>query len=192
MSIKKNNYSFTIKDYFKYLKVHWLLIVIFALIGLIGSFAYTSTKKITYSAEAKIIIHNAEVDQGGAVSPYTQFKEVFVSDRILEEKIGIENASSRLEIKEPTRGVFVITDTESAANEAVDNVKKISDNIDTLIQEVYSDHEQYEVSILSIDNEATPSTSKKKNILMCAIATLGTIFLAAIILFIKFDFTVEK
>lgn len=192
MSIKKNNYSFTVKDYFKYLKVHWVLILIFALIGVIGSFTYTNTKKITYSAEAKIIIHNAEVNQGGAVSPYTQFKEVFVSDRILEEKIGIKNASSRLEVKEPTRGVFVITDTESTADVAVENVKKISDNIGTLIREVYSNHEQYEVSILSIDNEATPSTSKKKNILMCVIATLGVIFLAAIILFIKFDFTVEK
>ena len=192
MSIKKYNYSFTIKDYFKFLKVHWLFIVIFALIGVIGSLIYTNVNEVTYSATVKVIIHNAEVDQGSAVSPYTQFKEVFMSDKILEEKLGISNASDRLEIKEPTRGIFVITDTESKADTAVQNIKKISDNIEIIIREVYSDYEKYEVTVLSFDNQATPSTSTKKNILMCAIATAGMIFLAAIILFIKFDFTVEK
>lgn len=192
MSTKKNTYSFTIKDYFKYLKVYYLFIVIFALIGVIGSLIYISINKATYSATAKIIVYNAEIDQGSPASPYMQFRDIFMSDIILEEKIGISDASTHLDVKELTRGVFVITDTESSADEAVNNIKKISDNIGVLIQEVYSNHEAYEVSILSLDDQATPSTSVKKNIFTCIAATLGMVFLAAIILFIKFDFAVEK
>ena len=192
MSSKKSNYSFTFKDYFRFLKTHLLLIVIFALIGAIGSIIYANAQGITYSATAKVIIHNAETDQGSAFSPYAQFKEVFMSDKILEEKVGISDASTHIDVRELTRGVFVITDTELNAEEAIDNVKKISDNIEPIIREVYSDYEKYEISILSFDDEATPSTSIKKNILMCVVATIAMAILAAIILFIKFDFTVEE
>ena len=165
MSSKKSNYSFTFKDYFRFLKTHLLLIVIFALIGAIGSIIYANAQGITYSATAKVIIHNAETDQGSAFSPYAQFKEVFMSDKILEEKVGISDASTHIDVRELTRGVFVITDTELNAEEAIDNVKKISDNIEPIIREVYSDYEKYEISILSFDDEATPSTSIKKNVL---------------------------
>jgi len=190
--IKNTDNRFTFKNYIKYLKKYWVLVVIFAIIGIIGSLLFVSNNKVTYSANIKIMIYNAEADQGSAVSPYLQFKEILTSNILMEDKVGIEDASGRLEVKESNRGVFTITDTESNPEKAVDNIKKIGDNIQALINGTYSDAYKYEITVLQLDQQATPSTSTKKNILMCAMATFSMIILAAIIIFIKFDFSTEK
>ena len=95
-------------------------------------------------------------------------------------------------MKESNRGVFTITDTESDAGTAVENIKKISENIRSLVDGVYSDADKYEITILQIDQQATASTNLKKDIFMGIVATFAMVALAAVIIFIKFDFSTEK
>ena len=190
--IKNSDNRFTFKNYLRYLKKYWLLIVIFAIIGAVGSFFYISNNKVTYSASLKVMIYNAEADQGATTSPYLQFKEILTSNILIEERIGIKDVASHLEVKETNRGVFTITNTEDNPDTAVETIKKISENIRSLVDGVYSDAEKYEITVLQLDQQATPSTSMKKNLLMGAIATLAMIVLAAVIIFIKFDFSTEK
>ena len=190
--IKNSENKFTFKNYLKYLRKYWVLIVIFAVIGLIGSYIYISNSKVTYSANLKVMVYNAEVDQGAAVSPYVQFKEILTSDILIEERVGLKDIASHIEVKESNRGVFIITDTESDAGTAVENIKKISENIRSLVDGVYSDADKYEITILQIDQQATASTNLKKDIFMGIVATFAMVALAAVIIFIKFDFSTEK
>lgn len=190
--IKNSENKFTFKNYLKYLRKYWVLIVVFAVIGLIGSYIYISNSKVTYSANLKVMVYNAEVDQGAAVSPYVQFKEILTSDILIEERIGLKDIASHIEVKESNRGVFTITDTESDAGTAVENIKKISENIRSLVDGVYSDADKYEITILQIDQQAAASTNLKKDIFMGITATFAMVALAAVIIFIKFDFSTEK
>ena len=190
--IKNSENKFTFKNYLKYLRKYWVLIVVFAVIGLIGSYIYISNSKVTYSANLKVMVYNAEVDQGAAVSPYVQFKEILSSDILIEERIGLKDIASHIEVKESNRGVFTITDTESDAGTAVENIKKISENIRSLVDGVYSDADKYEITILQIDQQAAASTNLKKDIFMGIVATFAMVALAAVIIFIKFDFSTEK
>jgi uncharacterized protein involved in exopolysaccharide biosynthesis len=190
--IKNSENKFTFKNYLKYLRKYWVLIVVFAVIGLIGSYIYISNSKVTYSANLKVMVYNAEVDQGAAVSPYVQFKEILTSDILIEERIGLKDIASHIEVKESNRGVFTITDTESDADTAVENIKKISENIRSLVDGVYSDADKYEITILQIDQQAAASTNLKKDIFMGIVATFAMVALAAVIIFIKFDFSTEK
>lgn len=190
--IKNSENKFTFKNYLKYLRKYWVLIVVFAVIGLIGSYIYISNSKVTYSANLKVMVYNAEVDQGAAVSPYVQFKEILTSDILIEERVGLKDIASHIEVKESNRGVFTITDTESDAGTAVENIKKISENIRSLVDGVYSDADKYEITILQIDQQATASTNLKKDIFMGIVATFAMVALAAVIIFIKFDFSTEK
>lgn len=190
--IKNSENKFTFKNYLKYLRKYWVLIVVFAVIGLIGSYIYISNSKVTYSANLKVMVYNAEVDQGAAVSPYVQFKEILTSDILIEERIGLKDIASHIEVKESNRGVFTITDTESDAGTAVENIKKISENIRSLVDGVYSDADKYEITILQIDQQAAASTNLKKDIFMGIVATFAMVALAAVIIFIKFDFSTEK
>ncbi|MCR4752899.1 MAG: hypothetical protein K5837_00555 [Candidatus Saccharibacteria bacterium] len=190
--IKNSENKFTFKNYLKYLRKYWVLIVVFAVIGLIGSYIYISNSKVTYSANLKVMVYNAEVDQGAAVSPYVQFKEILTSDILIEERIGLKDIASHIEVKESNRGVFTITNTESDADTAVENIKKISENIRSLVDGVYSDADKYEITILQIDQQAAASTNLKKDIFMGIVATFAMVALAAVIIFIKFDFSTEK
>lgn len=190
--IKNSENKFTFKNYLKYLRKYWVLIVVFAVIGLIGSYIYISNSKVTYSANLKVMVYNAEVDQGAAVSPYVQFKEILTSDILIEERVGLKDIASHIEVKESNRGVFIITDTESDAGTAVENIKKISENIRSLVDGVYSDADKYEITILQIDQQAAASTNLKKDIFMGIVATFAMVALAAVIIFIKFDFSTEK
>ena len=190
--IKNSDNRFTFKNYLRYLKKYWLLIVIFAIIGAVGSFFYISNSKVTYSANLKVMIYNAEADQGATASPYLQFKEILTSNILIEERIGIKDVVSHLEVKETNRGVFTITNTEDNPDTAVETIKKISENIRSLVDGVYSDADKYEITVLQLDQQATPSTSMKKNLLMGIIATFAMVALAAVIIFIKFDFSTEK
>ena len=190
--IKNSENKFTFKNYLKYLRKYWVLIVVFAVIGLIGSYIYISNSKVTYSANLKVMVYNAEVDQGAAVSPYVQFKEILSSDILIEERIGLKDIASHIEVKESNRGVFTITDTESDAGTAVENIKKISENIRSLVDGVYSDADKYEITILQIDQQAAASTNLKKDIFMGIVATFAMVALAAVIIFIKFDFSTQK
>lgn len=190
--IKNSENKFTFKNYLKYLRKYWVLIVVFAVIGLIGSYIYISNSKVTYSANLKVMVYNAEVDQGAAVSPYVQFKEILTSDILIEERVGLKDIASHIEVKESNRGVFTITDTESDAGTAVENIKKISENIRSLVDGVYSDADKYEITILQIDQQAAASTNLKKDIFMGIVATFAMVALAAVIIFIKFDFSTEK
>ena len=190
--IKNSENKFTFKNYLKYLRKYWILIAVFAAIGLIGSYIYISNLKVTYSANLKVMVYNAEVDQGAAVSPYVQFKEILTSDILIEERVGLKDIASHIEVKESNRGVFTITDTESDAGTAVENIKKISENIRSLVDGVYSDADKYEITILQIDQQATASTNLKKEIFMGIVATFAMVVLAAVIIFIKFDFSTEK
>ena len=190
--IKNSDNKFTFKNYLRYLKKYWLLIVIFAIIGAVGSFFYISNNKVTYSASLKVMIYNAEADQGATASPYLQFKEILTSNILIEERIGIKDVVSHLEVKETNRGVFTITNTEDNPDTAVETIKKISENIRSLVDGVYSDADKYEITVLQLDQQATPSTSMKKNLLMGIIATFAMVALAAVIIFIKFDFSTEK
>ena len=190
--IKNSENKFTFKNYLKYLRKYWVLIVVFAVIGLIGSYIYISNSKVTYSANLKVMVYNAEVDQGAAVSPYVQFKEILTSDILIEERVGLKDIASHIEVKESNRGGFTITDTESEAGTAVENIKKISENIRSLVDGVYSDADKYEITILQIDQQAAASTNLKKDIFMGIVATFAMVALAAVIIFIKFDFSTEK
>lgn len=190
--IKNSENKFTFKNYLKYLRKYWVLIVVFAVIGLIGSYIHISNSKVTYSANLKVMVYNAEVDQGAAVSPYAQFKEILTSEILIEERVGLKDIASHIEVKESNRGVFIITDTESDAGTAVENIKKISENIRSLVDGVYSDADKYEITILQIDQQAVASTNLKKDIFMGIVATFAMVALAAVIIFIKFDFSTEK
>lgn len=191
MSSKEEHNKFTFKNYLKYWAQKWFIILICVIVGLIGGFIYVKNESTTYSATLKILIHNADIDQGGAASPYIQFKDILISEELLKNQ-NIDINPGNLTVEESPRGVFMITVTDSNSEKAVKDVKVLSENIGNIISQAYSDSEKYEISVLSIDTDATASTSRKKNIIMILLAGIAMGIIASVVLFIKFDFSTEK
>ena len=184
--------KFTFKNYFKELKKSWLLLVIFTIIGAGAGAYYAFTKPTLYTASSKFIISNTLIDNGTAVSPYSQVSEALSSKKILSTIIDDVDNLSDCSVVEDPRGVFVINATDKDAKKAQETANKIVNSAKEVVDSIYDNANYYKVTIASEADEAKPTVTAKTRIISIIVAAIAMLAIAAIVVFIKFDYNSEK
>ena len=186
--------KFTFRNYLGELKKSWLLLAVFFVLGGILGGVYSFTRPTMYEAEAKLSIYNSHVDNGSATSPYSQIIELLSSAKLLANVDGSIDAASapNFSVKESPRGIFEITVTDKDAEVAKDFANKILINSNNVIAAAFDDAYNYRVTIIEEALEANPTVTTKSRIITAAIIALGMLVLAAVVIFIRFDYNSEK
>ena len=186
--------KFTFRNYLKELKKAWLFLTIFFVIGAAAGSAFAFTRKVQYTASAKFSVYNSHVDNGAATSPYSQLIELFSSKKVLanvDKTVKLEEAPS-YDVKESPRGIFEVKVTAADAEKAKNFANTVVVNTNNIITEAFDDAYNYRVTILEEASEAQPTVTLKTRAISIAIAAFGMLIIAAVIVFIRFDYRSEK
>ena len=186
------NAKFTLKNYFKELKKAWLLLVIFAIIGAGAGAFYSFKKPVLYTANAKVLVNNSKIDNGAAMSPYAQITELLTSQNIVKNATGSDESLSGYQVAESPRGVFTITATASDADQAKKVANTVVESASSIMSIAFDDAEDYRVTIINYAEDAAPTVTAKTRVISIVIAAAAMLVLAAVVVFIKFDYRSEK
>ncbi len=186
--------KFTFRNYLKELKKAWIFLAIFFVIGAgIGS-AYAFTRKVQYTATAKFSVYNSHVDNGAATSPYSQLIELFSSAKLLanvDETVKLEDVPV-YEVKESPRGIFEVTVTSADAEKAKSFANTVIINSSNVIASAFDDSYNYRTTILEEALSAQPTVTMKTRLVSILVAAFGMFIIAAVVIFIRFDYRSEK
>ena len=186
--------KFTFRNYLKALKEAWLVLVIFLVLGA-GAGAFVAFKKpVMYTSATKIAVYNSTIDNGAVTSPYTQIAEYLASKKLLAE---VDDAIELADIPaytvvEAPRGIFTITVTANDAETAKKFAGIINNNAMGILSSVLGNTDSYRLTTLEEASDGVPTVTSKTRIIYLAIASLGALIIAAIGVFIKFDYSSEK
>ena len=178
--------QFTFKNYLKEIKKCWILLAIFFVLGGAAGAYYSFTKPTSYTANAKFSVYNSKLNTGSTTSPYSQIGELIMSDQLIGGEL------SEYTVVEKPFGVFTITSTASDSQKAVDTANSVVDNTSNAISAAFEDADEYKITILSRATDASQTVTNKHRIISAAVIALGSLALALVIIFIKFDYTAEK
>lgn len=186
--------KFTFKNYLKELKKSWIMLVIFLVIGLAGGAAYAFSRPVNYNATVKFSVYNSHVDNGSAASPYSQLVELYASPRLLSNIDGAvdEKTAPKYEVKEAPRGIFTVTVTAKDAEKAKSFANTVLFNTSNVISAAFDDATNYRVTVLKEATSAEATVTNSKRIISIAVAALGMLVIAAVIVFVRFDYRSEK
>ena len=184
--------KFTLKNYFKELKKAWLLLVIFAILGAAGGAFYAFKKPVMYTASAKVLVYNSSIDNGSTVSPYSQIGELLLSKEVINEINKDSDDISDYTVVEAPRGVFTITATSGNEDHAKKVANTVIESTSGAIRYAFDDADDYRAMVLQEADQASPTVTTKTRIISIAIAAAAMLIIAAVIVFIKFDYSSEK
>ncbi len=184
--------KFTLKNYFKELKKAWLLLIIFAILGAAGGAFYAFKKPVEYTASAKVLVYNSSIDNGSTVSPYSQIGELLLSDELMKNINKDKSGISGYTVVEIPRGVFTVTATNSDEERAKEVANTVIESTDDAIHYAFDDADDYRVMVIQEANQASPTVSNKSRIISIAIAATAMLIIGAVVVFIKFDYSLEK
>ncbi|MBR5419214.1 hypothetical protein IK110_03125 [Candidatus Saccharibacteria bacterium] len=186
--------KFTFRNYLQELKKAWIFLAIFFVIGGALGSIYAFTRKVQYTATAKFSVYNSHVDNGAASSPYSQLIELFSSERLLanvDETIKVNDIPS-YEVKESPRGIFEVKVTSVDKEKAKNFANAVVVNTSNVIASAFDDSYNYRTTILKEAEEATPTVTMKTRLISIAVAAFGMLVIAAVVVFIRFDYRSEK
>lgn len=186
--------KFTFRNYLKALKDAWIILAIFFVAGAaIGAFlAYK--KPVMYTSTAKIAIYNSAIDNGAVTSPYTQISEYLSSRKLLSEvddSVVLEELPEYT-VEELPRGIFTVKVTASDVDTAKKYANLIVDDSMRILANVLGNTDDYRITTLEEASDGMPTVTNKTRIIYLAIASFGALLIAAIGVFIKFDYNSEK
>lgn len=184
--------KFTLRNYFKELKKAWLLLAIFAIIGAAGGAFYAFKKPVLYTTSAKVLVYNSSVDNGSAASPYAQIGELLMSKNLIEDTNKDLKDIPEYTVVELPRGVFEVKVTDANADHAKEVANAVVNSTSSVISYAFDDADDYRVSVLTEAKDASSTVSTKSRIISIVIAAAAMIVLAAVVVFIKFDYSSEK
>ena len=186
--------AFTFRNYLKELKKAWIFLVIFFVIGAAAGAAYAFTRKVQYTATAKFSVYNSHVDNGAATSPYSQLIELFSSKKVLanaDETVKLEEIPD-FDVKESPRGIFEVKVTDADKEKAKTFANLVVINTSNVIAAAFDDSYNYHTTVLEEAEEAKPTVTLKTRAISIAAAAFGMLVIAAVIVFIRFDYHSEK
>jgi capsular polysaccharide biosynthesis protein len=184
--------KFTFGNYFKELKKSWILLAVFTIIGAAAGAYYAFTKPTQYTANSKFIISNSLIDNGTAISPYSQVGDAISSRKILSTIVNDAKDFPDYSIVEDPRGVFNITVTDNDSENAKKVANTIVNSAKDVIEAIYDNANYYKVTVAEEAEEANPTVTAKTRIISIVVAAVAMFAIAAIIVFIKFDYNSEK
>jgi uncharacterized protein involved in exopolysaccharide biosynthesis len=186
--------KFTFRNYLKELKKAWLLLAIFFVIGAAAGSVYAFTRKVQYTATAKFSVYNSHVDNGAATSPYSQLIELFSSKKVLanvDETVKLDETPD-YDVKESPRGIFEVKVTAADEEKAKSFANTVVINTSNVIAAAFDDCYNYRTTILEEAEDAEPTVTLKTRAISIAVAALGMLVIAAVVVFIRFDYRSEK
>lgn len=186
--------KFTFRNYLKALKKNWILLAIFFVIGAAAGAFISLKKPVMYVSTSKIAIYNSAVDNGAVMSPYTQITEYLSSKKLLAEVDDSVEISEIPEyvVEELPRGIFTIKVTASDADTAKKYAELVIHDTTRILTAVLGNIDDYRITTLEEASDGAPTVTNKTRIIYLAIASLGALLIAAIGVFIKFDYDSEK
>jgi capsular polysaccharide biosynthesis protein len=186
------NAKFTLKNYFKELKKSWLLLAIFVVLGAAGGAFYAFRKPVLYTATAKVVINNASVDNGSMTSPYAQITALLMSKDLVNQAKGEDVNIPSYTVVEAPRGVFAVTATDADEQRAKDGANTVIDNVDKIIALAFDNARDFRVTVVERAENTTPTVTMKTRIISIVVAAAAMFVLAAVVVFVKFDYRSEK
>ena len=186
--------KFTFRNYLKALKDAWVVLAIFFVIGAAAGAFVAFKKPVMYSSTSKIAVFNSTIDNGAVTSPYTQITEYLSSKKLLDEvddSFEIEEIPDYT-VEELPRGIFTIKVTAKDADTAKKFAGLIVNDSMRILASVLGNTENYRITTLEEASDGVPTVTNKTRIIYLAIASLGMLLIAAIGVFIKFDYSSEK
>jgi len=186
--------KFTFRNYLKALKDAWIVLAVFLVLGA-GAGAFVAFRKpVMYISTSKIAVYNSAVDNGAVTSPYTQITEYLASKKLLAEvddAIDIEEIPDYT-VEELPRGIFTIAVTAKDPETAKKYAGLIINDSIRILASVLGDTEDYRITTLEEASDGAPTVTGKTRVAYVAIAALGALIIAAIGVFVKFDYNSEK
>ena len=186
--------KFTFKNYLKALKNAWIVLAAFFIIGAGAGIFVAFKKPVMYKSTSKIAIFNSAIDNGAVTSPYTQITEYLSSKKLLAEvddSVNLEDIPEYT-VEELPRGIFTINVTAKDT----DTAKKFADLIvkDSMriLTSVLGNTDDYRITTLEEASDGIATVTTKTRIIYIALASLGALIIAAIGVFVKFDYDSEK
>ena len=188
-----NNLEFTFQNFIKFWLASWKLTSVFLVLGLLASVAYVIYQGNSYTSSTTISVHNPAFNLGNAAaSPYSPLVAIFSSEEaanLLEQNSNLSDvAPESINVTESQRSIFDVIVTDTDADKAKSVADAIASHAELIIETVYSDGADYEVTVLNRPTDAAPAVTTKQRTLTIAIGCLGGVALAAIFLFIRFDY----
>lgn len=184
--------KFTFKNYLKELKKSWLLLVIFVILGAAGGAFYAFRKPVQYTATAKVLVNNASVDNAGMASPYSSISELLLSKDLIKETNPDLGDIPEYEVIEAPRGVFQVTVTDTDSEHAKEVANAVINSTQYVIDYAFDNAADYRVTTINEAENTSATVSTKSRIISIVIAAAAMFVLAAVVVFIKFDYSSEK
>ncbi len=191
----KTTYNYSAKEYFKYLRHNWFIIVIITIIGCIGGYYFGFKKDAdTYSSNAGVIFYNDKVELNEANSAHNQFVAIIKSENIYKElNYDIEEYDfSGINVTETKVGVYNIKTTSATPEMSTKTTDFIVKHASEVIKKTYGDNSGYHVMLTSGPTSAEKDITAKDRILSMGIIVVLAIFVAFAGLFMRFNSIAKK
>lgn len=192
---KTNNYSYSVKDYFKYMRKCWYVVLIMLILGCAGGYYFGFKKDATtYSSTAKVIFYNNKAELNEANAVYNQFIPLISSQKVYEdlgydvEEYDFEGVS----IGAVKPGVYTITAASDTPEHGTQTIDFIIKHASEVVKKTYGESSGYEVLVTSMPSGAIEGITKKDRIVSFTVIVVFATTIAFAGLFVRFNMIAKK
>lgn len=191
--------KFTFKNYIKELKKSWVLLLVFLILGTGGGLFFALKNKDaseSIGSTMQIAFYNPKFSTNASISPYGPIADIIAS-KILLTKVDTsikEEDVPDYKVVENNPGVFTFTINAKSEENLNVFAKAIVKDAPAMINEARGDGSDFKVTVLKdVDgNQTTKTSGTKKRIITVLVAALGSLALAMLIVFVRFDYIAAK
>lgn len=191
----KTTYNYSAKEYFKYLRHSWLVIVIALIIGCAGGYYFGFQKDAdTYTSKASVIFYNDKVELNVANSAHNQFVAIIKSENIYKElKYDIKEYDfGGLDVTEGKAGVYNISTTSSTPEMSIKTTDFIVKHASEVVKKTYGDNSGYHVMLTSGPTSAEKDITTRDRVISMALVVVLAVFVAFAGIFVRFNTIAKK
>ena len=191
----KVTYNYSAKEYFKYLRHNWYIVLIILIIGCIGGYYFGFKKDAdTYTSSAYVIFYNDKVELNEANSAHNQFVAIVKSENIYKElNYNVKEYDfSGIDVVEGKVGVYNIKTTSSTPEMSTKTTDFIVKHASEVVKKTYGDNSGYHVMLTSGPTSAEKDITMKDRVVSMGFIVILAVFVAFAGLFVRFNSIAKK
>lgn len=191
---KLEAYKYSVKDYFKFIRKRWYVILIVLVLGsIIGYYLGFKKDATTYSSTATVIFYNNKAELNENNAAYNQFSSIIKSANIYKElKYQTEEYDFKgVEVLD-SKGVYTITTVSATPEMSTKTTDFIIKHAHEVIKNIYGENSGYNVALVSGPTSAEAIITTKDRLVSAAIVVVLAVFIAFAGLFISFNNIVKR
>ena len=191
---KVEAYKYSVKDYLKFVRKRWYVILIVLVVGcIIGYYLGFKKDATTYSTSATVIFYNNKAELNENNAAYSQFSSIIKSANIYKDlKYQTEEYDfSGVEVTD-SKGVYTIKTTSSTPEMSTKTTDFIIKHSHEVIKNIYGENSGYNVTLVSGPTSAEAVITTKDRLISAVVIVILAIFVAFAGLFISFNNIVKR